>query len=174
MAAIAVGQWENLVGRAKLALGRVPAGAAEVDLSTFEAPDSKFAREAELACAEQPEVLVGHCYRTWLFGNALATVDGIELDRELFYCGSLLHDIGIVHPTPDRDFTIAGADRALACASVADVAPDRATRLADAVCVHPTPGVRLEADGAVGVLPPMGGHGRRRGTAHLGHRAVQC
>ena len=44
MAAIAVGQWENAVGRVKLALGRIPDAAARVDLDTFQVPDSKFAR----------------------------------------------------------------------------------------------------------------------------------
>src|SRR5208283_1976392 len=63
LAAIALGQWENALGRAKLALGRLPAGAADVDLDTFSAPDSPFAREAEQACAEQPAAIVGHSYR---------------------------------------------------------------------------------------------------------------
>src|ERR1700733_9861122 len=87
LAAIALGQWENALGRAKLALGRLPAGAADVDLDTFQAPDSSFAREAEQACAEQPAAIVGHSYRTWLFGRALATVDRSDLDVELFYGG---------------------------------------------------------------------------------------
>jgi hypothetical protein len=54
LAAIALGQWENVLGRAKLALGRLPSGAANVDIDTFAVPDSLFAREAELACAELP------------------------------------------------------------------------------------------------------------------------
>jgi hypothetical protein len=80
LAAIALGQWENMIGRAKLALGRLPRGATRVDLETFAVPDSSFAREAEQACAEPPQSLVGHSYRTWLFGRALAAVDGRELD----------------------------------------------------------------------------------------------
>jgi hypothetical protein len=111
--AVAVGQWENAVGRAELALGRLPAAAARVDLSTFQAPDSKFAREAEDACAEMPPALQGHSYRTWLFGRALAIVDRSEMDDELFYCGALLHDYGIVSPTANRDFTLGSVDRML-------------------------------------------------------------
>jgi hypothetical protein len=76
LAAIALGQWENVLGRAKLALGRLPPRAAAVDLETFIVPDSSFAREAEQACAELPSALAGHSYRTWLFGSALAVVDG--------------------------------------------------------------------------------------------------
>ncbi len=150
LSAIALGQWENAIGRAKLALGRLPPGAANVNLDTFVAPDSLFAREAEQACAELPASLVGHSYRTWLFGRALAAVDGSELDMELFYCGSLLHDHGIVQPTPGRDFTLASAERTLACATTAGVNDDRAQALADAICVHTTPGVAVDRDGALG------------------------
>jgi hypothetical protein len=150
LAAIALGQWENIAGRAKLALGRLPAGAESVDLSTFEAPDSLFAQEAEQACAELPAALVGHSYRTWLFGRALAAVDRRELDVELFYCGALLHDHGIAQPTPGRDFTLASAERTLACATAADVAAERADALADAICVHATPGVEVDRDGELG------------------------
>ena len=150
LAAIALGQWENAIGRAKLALGQLPRGAANVDLDTFKAPDSLFAREAEQACAELPASLVGHSYRTWLFGRALAALDGIELDPELFYCGSLLHDHGIAQPTPGRDFTLASAERTLACATTARVSDDRALTLADAICVHTTPGVDIDRDGALG------------------------
>ncbi len=150
LAAVALGQWENALGRAKLALGRLPDGAGAVDLSTFEAPDSSFAREAEQACAEQPAAIVGHSYRTWLFGRALAAVDRRELDVELFYCGSLLHDYGIAQQTPGRDFTLASAERTLSCAADAEVPVDRAEALADAICVHTTPGVAPERDGALG------------------------
>ncbi len=149
-AAIALGQWENVIGRAKLAFGRLPPGAANVDLDTFRAPDSSFAREAELACAELPASLVGHSYRTWLFGQALAAVDDVELDDELFYCGSLLHDHGIAQPAPGRDFTLASAERTLACATASGVDDERAQVLADAICVHTTPGVNIGRDGALG------------------------
>jgi hypothetical protein len=138
------------MGRARLALGRLPEGAANVDLDTFEVPDSLFAREAERACAELPQALVGHSYRTWLFGRALATVDARELDIELFYCGALLHDHGIAQPTVNRDFTLASAERTLACATAAGVARERAEILADAICVHTTPGVKVERDGVLG------------------------
>jgi len=149
-AAIALGQWENALGRARLALGRLPAGAAAIDVTTFEPPDSALAREAEQACAEQPEAIVGHSYRTWLFGRALAVLDRSELDHELFYCAALVHDFGIAQPISDRDFTLASAERMLACAASASVADDRAELLADAICVHTTPGVTVKRDGALG------------------------
>jgi hypothetical protein len=150
LAEIAKGQAENLLGRAKLALGRLPAGAGEVDVSRFEPPDSRLARDAEVACAEQPAAIAGHSYRTWMFGLALAAVDGMELDRELFYCASLLHDYGIAEPSPGRDFTLDGADRTIACAAGAGLPAERGETMADAVCVHTTPGARVDRDGPLG------------------------
>jgi len=148
--AIAVGQWQNAIGRAKLALGRLPAAAARVDVHAFRIPDSRFARAAEEACAELPPTLVGHSYRTWLFGRALASVDGHEMDDELFYCGALLHDYGIVSPTANRDFTLGSVDRLRSCANAAGLDDGRADLLADGICVHTTPGVKVEIDGALG------------------------
>jgi hypothetical protein len=148
--AIAVGQWQNAVGRAKLALGRLPAAAARVDVADFAVPDTRFAREAEDACAELPPGLQGHSYRTWLFGRALASVDGHEMDDELFYCGALLHDYGIVNPTANRDFTLGSVDRMLSCATAAGLDNERADLLADGICVHTTPGAKVATDGAIG------------------------
>jgi hypothetical protein len=77
-------------------------------------------------------------------------VDASKLDAELFYCGSLLHDHGIAQSTAGRDFTLRSAERTLAAATAAAVAEDRAELLADAICVHTTPGVTLERDGELG------------------------
>jgi len=108
LAAIALGQWENVIGRAKLRMGTLPPGAADVDLETFVVSDSLLVRHAVEACDEQPPELISHAHRTWLFGCALAAVDGQALDPELFYCGALLHDYGLIEPTSGRDFTLAG------------------------------------------------------------------
>jgi hypothetical protein len=85
-----------------------------------------------------------------MFGLALAAVDGRELDRELFYCAALLHDYGIVEPTPGRDFTLGGAERTIACAAGVGLPSERGDAMADAICVHTTPGVRVDRDGQLG------------------------
>jgi hypothetical protein len=147
---VAKGQAVNLAGRLKLALGRVPAAAAEIDARGFAPPDSALAREAEQACAEQPEWVVGHSYRTWMYGLALSALDRSELDPEHFYCAALLHDFGIVEPRPGRDFTLGSGERAIAGASAAGAGEEAGERIADAICVHTTPGVTIERDGALG------------------------
>jgi hypothetical protein len=63
---------------------------------------------------------------------------------------TLVHDFGIAQPTPGRDFTLASAERTLACAAGAGVADERAELLADAICVHTTPGVSIAHDGELG------------------------
>lgn len=153
---IAKGQAVNLAGRARLAAGRVPAGAAEIDARDFAPPDSGLAREAEKACAELPATIAGHSYRTWMFGLALAALDGAAPDPELFYCASLLHDLGIARPTPGRDFTLGGAERAISCAEAAGAGAERGEAIADAICVHTTPGVRPDRDGALGCYVQWG------------------
>lgn len=156
LAAVAVGQFENVIGRMKLALGRLPDGARDVDVTKFVPPDTRLAREAEAACAEQPESIAAHSLRTWMFGLALAVVDGADLDRELFYCAALVHDFGIVPSVPGRDFVLGGADRALACAAAAGLPDTDTDTIADAICVHTTPGVTSERDGALGCYVQWG------------------
>lgn len=85
-----------------------------------------------------------------MFGRALAALDGNELDDELFYCGSLLHDHGIAPSTPGRDFTLASVERTLTCATSAGLADDRTRLLMDAICVHTTPGIQPSRDGTLG------------------------
>ena len=135
-------------------------------MRSFVPPDSRLAREAERACEEQPPAIAAHSYRTWSYGLALAAVDGEQFDRELFYCAALVHDYGIAAPVAGRDFTLAGAERALACAATAAVPEEDGQRIADAICMHPTPGVRVDRDGALGCYVQLGamvdGAGLRR------------
>lgn len=156
LAAIALGQFENLAGRARLALGRLPDRARDIDVRSFEPPDSRLAHEAEAACAEQPDPIAGHSYRTWMYGLALAGLDGAALDRELFYCAALVHDFGISPSVPGRDFTLGGAERALECAAAAGLPDTEGDLLADAICVHTTPGITPDRDGTLGCYVQMG------------------
>ena len=156
LGALAAAQMENAAGRLRLALGRRNPRAGEVDVTSFTPPDSRLAREAENACDEQPSSIAAHSVRTWMYGLALAAVDRVQLDHELFYCAALVHDYGIAPPVAGRDFTLGGADRALACAAAAGLANGDADQMADAICVHTTPGVTEVRDGALGCYVQWG------------------
>lgn len=113
-------------------------------------PDSRFAREVEAAAAEQNALIRLHSYRSWIFGRALADVDGIAVDDELLFAGALLHDHGIEPLVPGEDFTLRSARRAVDCARSAELDDTRTTALADSITVHTTPGITVERDGALG------------------------
>jgi hypothetical protein len=132
-----------------------------IDDAAFAPPDSRLGREAVEALDDLgagSEAIIGHSYRAWMFGLALAHLDKAQslLDPESFFCAALLHDLGLISPTPGRDFTRAGADCALKCATAASVPNDLAEIIADAICVHPTPGISVRRDGALGYYVQWG------------------
>jgi cyanamide hydratase family protein with HD domain len=65
-------------------------------LTDREPPDTPLTRDVlELARSSYPEPLLGHCVRTWLWGDLLASRDGITPDGQILYIASLLHDIAL-------------------------------------------------------------------------------
>jgi hypothetical protein len=129
--------------RLRLLIGRRGSGGVELD--SVAVPDSRLAKDAE---AEAREVLSPHIrehsYRTFWFGLALAAIDGVEVDLELAYVASLLHDLNLEHPTPGRCFALVGAERAEQFCRERDVEPARAKRIAAEICGHITPGAATD------------------------------
>jgi hypothetical protein len=143
------GQGQALAGRIKIVTGRVPKHVAELDDAALLAPpDSAWVKAAEEACQEQSPATIGHGYRTWAFGRAIAALEKVPVDAEVLYTAALLHDYGIETQAPDQDFTIRSADRLVACAHEAGVDDDRAGLAADAIVSHFTPGADPVTDGA--------------------------
>lgn len=130
----------HLIGRLRVTLGW--RGNGSVDLENLRLPDSALARAAEEQAREElsPHVLA-HSYRTYLFGLALAGIDGKAVDTELVYVASLLHDLNLEHPTPGRCFAVVGAERAEAFALDHHTSPERAEAIAAAIAGHITIGV---------------------------------
>ncbi|MGH3955081.1 MAG: HD domain-containing protein, partial [Mycobacterium sp.] len=101
-----------MVGDAvKTRIGR--RGQGRVEFGSIAVPDSALARAAEQEARDSvtPHVLE-HSYRTYFFGKALAEFDGVQVDDELVYIASLLHDLQLEHPTPGRCFAVVGGERA--------------------------------------------------------------
>jgi hypothetical protein len=157
------GQAAYVASRIRLATGRLPAGARDIYAADFRPPDSAFARAAEEAAREQTPGVEGHGYRTWLFGSGLAALDRVEVDPERLYVAGLLHDHGIVHPVAEEDFTLRGAARVERCAEeigagggAGTAGAEAVTAISDAITVHSTPGITVEADGALGFYVQAG------------------
>ena len=109
-----------------------------------------MSRLAEEAAEEQGVHVKGHGYRTWAFGSALATLDGNQLDPEVFYVAALLHDHGVEQVVAGEDFVLRSAARAEQCVAEAGLGEEVATPTADAITVHCTAGITVEHDGAPG------------------------
>lgn len=155
LGAIAWGQALALVGRVKLATGRVPASVPG-EATVLEPPDSTLARAAEQACAEQPGAVAGHAYRTWAYGRALAAVDDTDLDAELFYVAALLHDAGLVEAVAGEDFTLRSGRVAASCLRAHGYDEATIDLVRDAISAHTTPGADLATDGPLGFYVQAG------------------
>lgn len=132
-------------GRIAMAL-RLHAGRrTSLDPSSLTPPDTALARDAETAAREllSPAVL-NHSRRSYAWGAALAAVDGVSFDRELFYVASLFHDTGIPSPVPEVDFTIRSAAVARAFLDAHQVGPEDQRTVTNAIALHHTPGVALD------------------------------
>ena len=95
-------RWRQLSGTTLHRLRRDRPSATPRPGQRESVPDSRFAREVETAAAEQNPVILTHSYRSWIFGRALADVDGSDVDEELLFAGALLHDHGIEPVVPER------------------------------------------------------------------------
>lgn len=147
LAAIVRGEGDYVVTMLRRVTGRIPAGARDLAFADFRPPDSRLARLAEEAAEEQSVHVKGHGYRTWAFGAALAALDRNELDPEVFYVASLLHDYGVADVVPGEDFVLRSAARAERCVSDAGLGEAVALATADAITVHSTAGITVEHDG---------------------------
>jgi hypothetical protein len=129
----------HAIGRLRTALNL--RGDGGIDLDAVRWPDSTLAREAEQQAREELSPhLLEHSYRTYLFGLALAALDGVTIDEELGFVSCLLHDLQLEHPTPARCFAVVGGERAEAFALDRGVPPERASAIGAAIGGHITAG----------------------------------
>ena len=126
--------------RSALRLG--PRQLAALDERSFSLPDTPAAKDAESRLAELGRSeLVGHSYRTFAWGTALAERDGVPYDEEVFYVASLLHDVGL-HPhfaaseRPKPCFTLDSAAVAEQVAGAHGWSAARTHTAADAITMH--------------------------------------
>ena len=134
-----------IAGRIAMAL-RLHAGRrTTIDPSRLTPPDSALARDAEAATRDLLSPAVrNHSHRAFAWGAALAAVDGVTFDRELFYVASLFHDTGIPSPVPEVDFTVRSAALARPFLDAHHVSSVNREVVTNAIALHHTPGVDLQ------------------------------
>ncbi|MEV5963106.1 HD domain-containing protein [Kribbella sp. NPDC051952] len=124
-------------------------------LTDREPPDTALARDVlELATSSYSDPLLGHCLRTWLWGELFAARDGILADSELLYISALMHDIALTDRfRPDASagcFAVHGADVARTTLVSLGADSSYAETVAEAIALHMD--IRSSAQPEAGLL----------------------
>ena len=135
-----------IVGRLAMATRTHSGRRNSVDPKAFVPPDSLLAREAEAAAHDLlTPVLLNHSRRAYAWGAVIAAVDDVEFDRELLYMAAMFHDTGLPTQVPDVDFTVRSAALAREFTDLHDVPEVQRELVTNAIALHYTPGVGMEA-----------------------------
>jgi hypothetical protein len=130
----------------------------------IEPPSTVLGAEVGTLLEQHAPVVRDHCERTYQFAAAFANEDGVELDFEVLYLGTVLHDVGL-SAGGDRSarFEVRGAnvvrtmllDRDMDSARVANVWDCIAMHASGALARHKSPethyssrGISLDVRGA--------------------------
>jgi len=105
-------------------------------------PETELADAAlEWARGIEPEYLLNHSVRSYLFGRAVAR-SGTEYDDELLFLACVLHDVGL---TPEgggqQRFEVDGADAAVTFLAARGLSEQRAEIVWDAIALHTSIGI---------------------------------
>jgi hypothetical protein len=85
-------------------------GTGEIGEDSLRIPDSQAARDAvEASKGVQPQMVIEHNYRSFIYARALGAVNRLDHDPEVLFVAAMLHDQGVAEPT-GRCFTLAGAE----------------------------------------------------------------
>jgi hypothetical protein len=106
-------------------------------------PDSALAQKAvDLVFGVSPAVLQTHVLRTFMFGSLVGKAQGVRYDEELFFIGSVLHDLGLTAEFRAAErFEVVGADAADAFLKAEGVSPERREIVWDAIALHTSIGI---------------------------------
>ena len=101
-------------------------------------PDTELSRKArDLVHGCCPAHVVAHCERSFQFAALVARAEKVDLDFEVLYIGTLMHDVGLAPQFggPER-FEVRGANAVRAMLLEADMAPPRAENVWDVIALH--------------------------------------
>jgi hypothetical protein len=100
-------------------------------------PVTVLAAEVGRLLAQCPPVVAAHSERSYQFAAAFAASDGVELDDEVLYLGTVLHDIGL-SPVADGSerFEVRGANVVRALLLDYGMERDRVANVWDCIAMH--------------------------------------
>ena len=100
-------------------------------------PVTALTAEVRRLLDQSAPVVAAHCERSYQFAAAFAATDGVELDDEVLYLGTVLHDIGL-SPAADGDerFEVRGANFVRALLLGHGMEGDRVANIWDCIAMH--------------------------------------
>ena len=106
-------------------------------------PDTAMCKASmELARRVSPPFLFNHVMRSYAFGKLAGEQRRFDLDDELLFIGSVLHDLGLVEKfTREERFEIDGADAAAEFLKDHDFPDKKIAVIWDAIAMHTTPSI---------------------------------
>lgn len=111
--------------------------------ATIQPPDTDLARRArDLVHTSCHPHVVAHSERSFQFAALVARTDDVDIDLEVLYIGTLLHDVGLAErfAGPER-FEMRGANAARTMLLGADMEPSRAESVWDVIALHASPAI---------------------------------
>lgn len=140
------GELGIVAGRLAMVLQMHSGRRSSVHPARLAPPDSSLARDAKGAAQDLlTPALRNHSNRAYAWGAALAALHAITFDRELLYLAAMFHDTGIPSPVPEVDFTVRSAALAREFTDRHGVPVDDRELVANAIALHYSPGVGLDA-----------------------------
>ena len=117
-------------------------------------PDSQSCRRAlDLVIDASPPHLVNHCLRSYAFGIAMAYKVKQPFDKEVFFLGAIMHDLGL---TPEFDqgnsFEIDGASAARSFCLAQNLGENKADLIHEMVALHNSVGYAHKQDPEIALL----------------------
>jgi hypothetical protein len=110
-----------------------------MQLADLPVPSTPVAQTARAVVAEfSPPALVNHCERSYLLSTALAQSVGLDVDHELLYVATMLHDLALEETFDNATvpFEIAGGQLASLFCAGAGWSADRRARAAQIIVDH--------------------------------------
>jgi hypothetical protein len=128
------------------------------DPSDVEIPETEYAKQLTEACADVPQMVREHGYRSYIFASALGALEGVDYDKEALFSATMLHAHAFSRAATLEDACFTAASVDFASSFLHDSPFDERVKghIADAIGMHLNP--------AVG--PPLGA------LQHLTHDGI--
>jgi hypothetical protein len=108
-----------------------------VSSELFDPPTTELAGDVQRLLDQCPPVVVAHSERSYQFAAAFAASDGVELDDEVLYLGTVLHDVGLSPAAAGGErFEVRGANVVRSLLVEHGMERDRIANVWDCIAMH--------------------------------------